>query len=141
MTCGGLANTNALVPGPQLSTPRSIQRSRVRLRARTTYALALALIALEQAACLPLDDLSSYSSAWERAGATSDEAAIDASSGVDDRADGGADASGSDAGPDASSPLGPAPDAGAGAAASDAGARAPSDGGLGVDAAASDAAP
>jgi hypothetical protein len=82
---------------------------------------AIALAALQQAACLPLDDLSSYSSAWERQSMLSDDAPLDASADVDDRGDSGAAADGADAGLDASGPLSPTPDAGDDAPAPDAG--------------------
>jgi hypothetical protein len=105
-------------------------------------AATLALAVLQQSACLPLDDLSSYSSAWERQSAASGDDARDASADVIEPGEGGAAARGDDAGLDASSPLGPTPDAGNGAPAPDAGERpAVSDGGPALDAGEPDAAP
>ena len=97
---------------------------------------------LQQAACLPLDDLSSYSSAWERqSGAVSGDDPLDASADVDDRGDAGAASNGADAGLDAGSPPGSTPDAGDGALAPDAGERpAVSDAGPAIDAGDPDAA-
>jgi hypothetical protein len=138
LTGGRLANTNALVPGPHLSTPSSTQRSRT--RAKRALA-AFGLCALQHAACLPLDDLSSYSSAWERQSAVTDDGRLDASTDVDDPEDGGAVADDAGARLDASSPLGTAPDAGDGARAPDAGERPTiSDGGPALDAGELDAA-
>jgi len=99
--------------------------------------------ALLQAACLPLDDLSSYSSAWER---PSDETAnaepLDAATSGADLGDSGVN--GGDDPLDASSPSSPTPDAGDGGPEQDAGSSsAPGDGGSGLDAGAPspDAAP
>jgi hypothetical protein len=105
-------------------------------------AAVLAPTVLQQAACLPLDDLSNYSSAWERqAGAMSGEDALDASAAVDGRGDGGAAANSADAGLDAGTPLGSPRDAGDGAPAPDAGERpAVGDGGAPPDAGELDAA-
>jgi hypothetical protein len=139
LTGDGRANTNALVPGPHLSTPSSTQRSRA-LAKRAVAALALALV--QQAACLPLDDLSSYSSAWERQPAVSADDTRDGSAESVEPGDGGLAARGDDAGLDASSPLEPTTDAGDGAAAPDAGERpAVSDAGPALDAGEPDAAP
>jgi hypothetical protein len=96
---------------------------------------------LLQAACLPLDDLSSYSSAWER---PSDEAAnsqsADASASGADLGDGGVN--GGDDPLDASRPSSPTPDAGDGGPERDAGSSpAPGDGGFDAGAPAPDAAP
>jgi hypothetical protein len=91
---------------------------------------------------LPLDDLSSYSSAWERQSAVSDDDVLDASADVTERGDGGAAAGDAGARLDASSPLGTATDAGDDARGPDAGDRpAVSDGGPTLDAGDSDAAP
>jgi hypothetical protein len=96
---------------------------------------------LQQAACLPLDDLSNYSSAWERQPAATSEDPLDASADVDDRDDGGAAANGADAGLDAGTPLGSPRDAADGAPLPDAGERpAVSDGGPPLDAGEPDAA-
>jgi hypothetical protein len=101
-----------------------------------------ALAVLQQAACLPLDDLSNYSSAWERQpGAMSGEDPLDASADVDDRGDGGAAANGADAGLDAGTPLGSPRDAADGAPTPDAGERTGlSDAGPPLDAGEPDAA-
>jgi hypothetical protein len=95
-----------------------------------------------QAACLPLDDLSSYSSAWERQpGVRVGDEPLDASTDAGAPADSGATANGADAGLDASSPLVPMPDAGAGEPAADAGEPpAAGDGGPPLDAGGTDAA-
>lgn len=103
---------------------------------------ALALTLLQQLACLPLDDLSSYSSAWERQPAVSGDDARDGSVDSVEPGDGGAAARGGDAGLDASSPLEPTTDAGDGAPAPDAGERpSVSDAGPALDAGEPDAAP
>jgi hypothetical protein len=95
---------------------------------------------LQQAACLPLDDMSNYSSAWERQpGAESGEDPLDASADAGDRGDGGAAPNGADAGLDAGTPLGFPGDAADGTP--DAGERpAVSDGGPPLDAGDPDAA-
>jgi hypothetical protein len=132
-------NTNALVPGPHDSTVRFTRRS---------VASRVALLALpfaSQAACIPLDDLSSYSSAWERQPEQVVNAIRPDASDVPDDVDSGAN---DGIGPlDASTPVEPELDAGD--IASDAGS-APnvSDAGTGparddteTDAAVPDAAP
>jgi hypothetical protein len=137
LTCGGLANTNALVAGPHLSTLRSTRRCGQLQRGLASFALAL----LPQAACLPLDDLSSYSSAWERPSAVSDDDGLDASAEVAPRGDGGAAAGDAGARLDASSPLDTTTDAGDDARGPDAGERpAVSVGGPALDAGDADAA-
>jgi hypothetical protein len=103
----------------------------------TSFALAV----LQHAACLPLDDLSNYSSAWERQpGASSGEDPIDASADIDDGTDGGAGADGADAGLDAGTALGATRDAADGAPVPDAGERPGNDGGPALDAGEPDAA-
>lgn len=109
-------------------------------------ALALAtlvLATLEHAACLPLDDLSSYSSAWERPPAlVVDDDALDASTGAGERGDSGATPGGAGAALDAGGPLAPPPDASPSAPASDAGEPAViRDAGSALDAGSADAAP
>jgi hypothetical protein len=142
-----LANTNALVPGPHLSTSNSISRGRAPRAAlvlmATLLQAMLVLAMVMHAACLPLDDLSSYSSAWQAPSAigADGEAALDASASTGDGEDAGATPSGGDAAPDASSPPASSPDVRPGAPAPDAGEpRVIDDGGVGLDAGA-DAAP
>jgi hypothetical protein len=123
------------------SSRRASGATRDALNARVLSALVAA--ALGQAACLPLDDLSSYSSAWQGQPDVIVEAERpDAAGDVEVPGDGGAASNDPDAGLDASSPMVPTPDAGAAEATPDAG-EAPAaadDGGTPLDAGAPDAA-
>jgi hypothetical protein len=104
---------------------------------------SLVLAASGQAACLPLDDLSSYSSAWERpASGAVDDDALDASTGAGERGDSGTTANGAGLPSDASARLA-SPDASPGEPAPDAAEPAISsnDGGSALDAGAADATP
>lgn len=103
---------------------------------RTGIAFAALLGILPQAACLPRDDLSSYSSAGEPSGAVGRLEPLDAAAG-DGVADGGDDQGndGGDALPDADGPSGPLPDAGAAPPELDAGGPLdPNDAGVELDA-------
>lgn len=97
-----------------------MQSSTRRAGAPRVVLAALVLATLAHGACLPLDDLSDYSSSWERQPAVVIGALdpVDASSG--DPQDGGAMAGGNEVPPDASSPSA-ALDAGPGEPAVDGG--------------------
>jgi hypothetical protein len=104
---------------------------------------SLALVAAGPAACLPLDDLSSYSSAWEAPSPiAAEEDVLDASASAGGGGDSGTTANGADVPADASARVAATPDASPSAPAADAGEPAvSSDGGSALDAGAADAAP
>jgi len=104
LTGGGRANTNALVLGPHLSTSSSIP---------STGSRRLALLLLGagvHVACLPLDDLSNYSSAWERQTSEVVNGLSPDASAPSDGADSGV-MLGAEAPFDAGGPLAPVPEA------------------------------